>query len=70
MKNIRISVIYICTSLLMSCTSQDVYNAVQDNMQQECQNLPSSAYENCVNGHSESYSEYERKRQEELENNN
>ncbi len=66
MKNIRILYIFVCASLLIACTNQEVYDAVQENRQQECQNLPPSAYEDCTEQHSEPYDEYERKRQEVL----
>ena len=70
MKNIRISVIYICASLLIACTNQEIYDAVQENRQQECQKLPPSAYEECIKQHSEPYDGYERRRQEALKKNN
>ena len=70
MKNIRMSLIYILASLLIACTNQEVYDAVQENRQQECQKLPPSAYEECAKQHSEPYDEYERERQEVLEKNN
>ncbi len=50
--------------LLQACSQQQVYDAVQQNRQLECQKLPDSQYEECMKQYSEPYKEYERERQE------
>jgi hypothetical protein len=40
-----------------------VYDAVQQNRQFECQKLPGTQYEECMERYSEPYEEYERERQ-------
>jgi hypothetical protein len=49
---------------LAACSQQQVYDAVQQNRQLECQKLPDSQYEECMKQYSEPYKEYERERQE------
>jgi hypothetical protein len=53
--------------LVQACSHQQVYDAVQQNRQFECQKLPGSQYEECMEQYSEPYEEYERERQELLE---
>lgn len=70
MKSIRMLSVYICISLLIACTNQDVYELIRQNRLQECQKLsPYSAYEECVKQYSETYEVYEEKR-DSLEKNN
>lgn len=53
--------------LVPACSHQQVYDAVQQNRQLECQKLPGTQYEECMKQFSEPYEEYERERQELLE---
>ena len=50
--------------MLSSCTNQDLYEAVQHNVQLECQKLPQDQLEQCMVNAGESYDSYSRKRQE------
>lgn len=50
--------------LVQACSQQQVYDAIQQNRQLECQKLPGSQYEECMKQYSEPYKEYERERQE------
>ncbi len=50
--------------LLVACTHEQVYNAVQQNQQLECSKLPQVRYEECMKDVDESYKDYERERQE------
>ncbi|MBN2865299.1 MAG: hypothetical protein JXK16_04770 [Thiotrichales bacterium] len=51
----------ITSTLLASCSNQQVYNAIQVNQQSKCQKLPPSQYDDCIKQQSESYEEYQRK---------
>lgn len=67
MNKVKIAAKYaICIigTLLVGCTNQEVYEAVQQNRQHECQKLPEPAAEKCMEQHSESYEDYEREREE------
>lgn len=50
--------------LLSSCSNRQMYNAVQNNRQIECQRLPVVQYDECMNELDESYDSYEKKREE------
>ncbi len=54
---------------LAACSQQQVYDAVQQNRQFECQKLPGTQYEECMERYSEPYEEYERERQQLLREN-
>lgn len=70
MKNIRMLFICICASLFIACTNQGVYETLRQNQLQECRELASSsAYEKCAKQYSESYEEYDRKRNSQEGNN-
>jgi hypothetical protein len=48
---------------LLACTQRQVYTAIQQNQQLECQKLPQqSAYEECMKQVSEPYDDYQRDR--------
>jgi hypothetical protein len=53
--------------LLPACSNQQLYDAIQQNRQLECQKLPGIQYEECMKQHSQPYDEYERQRQELLD---
>ena len=53
--------------LPLACSQQQVYDGIQENRRQECQNVPQSMYEECIEKYSEPYDEYQRQRQEILE---
>jgi hypothetical protein len=63
----RFSGIAVIAVLLVACTHEQVYNAVQQNQQLECSKLPQVRYEECMKGVDESYKDYERERQDFLE---
>ncbi len=46
------------------CTQRQVYDAVQQNRQLECQKLPQGQYEQCMEQYSEPYDNYTRERRE------
>lgn len=65
--NIRITkLIYILvvSLLLASCSNRQMYYSVQQNRQFECQKLPLSQYDECMDELDESYDAYEKKRKE------
>jgi len=50
------------TFWLGACSSQQVYTAIQENRKSECMKLPPSAYDECIEGYTKSYTEYEKER--------
>jgi hypothetical protein len=46
------------------CSQRQVYEAVQQNRQLECQKLPQGQYEQCMERYSEPYESYTRERRE------
>jgi hypothetical protein len=50
--------------LLVACSNQQIYTAVQQNQQLECSKLPQTRYEECMRELEGSYEEYEQDRQE------
>lgn len=63
----RFAALAVVLWLLPACSNQQVYDAVQKNRQLECQKLPGSQYEECMEQYSEPYEHYERERRELLE---
>ena len=57
-------VMLVASWLVQACSQQQVYDAIQQNRQLECQKLPGTQYEECMKQYSEPYEEYERERQE------
>ena len=53
----------IITLLLMGCSNQQIYTAVQENRRIECSKLPQGQYEKCMSDYDTPYEEYERERQ-------
>ncbi len=53
--------------LVAACSNQQVYQTIQHDQLRDCEKQPPSVYEECVKENSESYDDYERKRQEVLE---
>lgn len=45
-------------SVITGCTNKQVYTAVQQNRQFECQKLPQSQYEECMKDYDQSYEDY------------
>ena len=60
MKPLGIAVLAI---LLVACTHEQVYTAIQQNQQLECSKLPQVQYEQCMKNYDKSYQDYERERQ-------
>lgn len=52
---------------LAACCNQQLYNAIQQNRQLECQKLPGTQYDECMKEVSEPYESYERDREELME---
>ena len=60
----KVAIFSITLIVLPSCSNQELYEAVQHNVQLECQKLPQDQFEQCVVDASEPYDSYSRKRQE------
>lgn len=56
------SLVLICI-MLSGCTAKNLYQAAQENRRQNCIHEPPGQYEACLEEYSESYEEYEEKRQ-------
>lgn len=63
--NVKLFSLLITSTLLASCSNQQVYNAIQVNQQSKCQKLPPSQYDDCIKQQSEPYETYKRKYDEE-----
>ena len=64
MNIVRYGFIVLCLS---GCTNQEVYNAVQTNQKNQCDQLSGIQRENCLKNLAPDYSTYERQRQQLLE---
>ena len=60
----KVTIFSITLIVLSSCTNQELYEAVQHNVQLECQKLPQDQLEQCMVDAGEPYDSYSRKRQE------
>jgi hypothetical protein len=60
----RPAVLLLCALVLSACSNRQVYDAIQQNRQLECQKLPGSQYEECMKQVSEPYDTYRRERDE------
>ena len=61
----KVTVFLITLIALSACTNRELYEAVQHNMQLECQEeLPQDEFEECMASASEPYDAYSRKRRE------
>lgn len=56
--------VLLLTLVLPACTNRQVYEAIQQNQQLECQKLPGDQYDKCMEELSESYDTYQRERDE------
>jgi hypothetical protein len=54
----------LCALVLPACSNRQVYDAIQQNRQLECQKLPGTQYEECMKQVSEPYDTYKRDRDE------
>jgi len=54
----------LCALALSACSNRQVYDAIQQNQQLECQKLPGTQYEECMKQVSEPYDAYKRERDE------
>jgi len=54
-------------SALAACSNKQIYESTQLNRQNECYKLPDAQIDECMEQHKKSFDEYDRKRQELLE---
>jgi len=59
----RVPIPLLALLLLQACTNRQVYEAVQQNRQLECQRYPDTRYEECMRQSETSYEDYEAERQ-------
>ena len=50
--------------LISACSNQSLYDAMQDNLEQECRRMPAGAQEDCLAELDSDYEEYQRQRDE------
>lgn len=60
---LALAVPLVVTAMLPACSNKDVYQAIQNNQEMECQKLPATAREECLRDLSGPYEDYERDRQ-------
>ena len=60
----RIALVLVMASLAVACSSRGVYENVQLDRQNQCAPLPPGQYEDCMEGYTQPYEEYECERQE------
>ena len=61
------TILMLTATFIGGCGSKQVYESIQQNARYECQKLPPSAYQECIDQHSESFDLYTQKREEILE---
>ena len=56
----------LCLALLIlaGCSNRDIYEVIQADNRYQCEKLPPSEYDECMQDASQSYDEYERERKE------
>ncbi len=59
-----LATLLLCALALSGCSNRQVYDAIQQNRQLECQKLPGTQYEKCMEQLSEPYDAYKRDRDE------
>jgi hypothetical protein len=64
----KTSAFFMLSLLLMGCSNQQIYTAVQENRRVECSKLPQVQFEKCMSEYKTSYEEYERQRQAVIKN--
>jgi hypothetical protein len=71
MKTINLLLASICILSITACTNQVAYDSVKGNLQNdECHHLPSSARDECIGQRNQSYDDYEKNRQDMLNEDN
>jgi hypothetical protein len=66
-KNIKLILILFFSLILHACTSQQLHTLFQGKQQNDCQTVPNSQYDGCMERANESYEEYSSKRKEVIE---
>jgi uncharacterized lipoprotein NlpE involved in copper resistance len=56
----------ILTNIIVGCSNEQVYTAVQSNRRLECQKLPQGQYEECMKQYDQPYGAYAKDRDEVL----
>ena len=51
-------ILVLLVGLVCGCSNQQIYEAIQDNRQQECERLPPPQDEECLAAYDESYESY------------
>lgn len=59
-----LTIAFIC----VGCNSKGTYESIQESNRIECERLPQTEYEQCMDSLKTSYEEYERERQEAMSN--
>lgn len=67
MKVLNLFLLISIVFFLQACTSQQLHTLFQGKQQNDCQTVPNSQYEECIERANESYEEYSSKRKEVIE---
>lgn len=60
----KVMAFYVLALLVSGCTNQDVYNAVQTNQRNQCDQLTGSQRDTCIKQLAPDYSTYKRERED------
>lgn len=67
MNKVSYMLIMLSIVFIQSCSSEQVYESIQQNQRLECQKLPHSEYAECMERAGENYEKYTREREEVIE---
>lgn len=62
-------IVLLAAAQLSGCSNRQLYESIQRDQKLQCQTLPESQYEKCMEKASQSYEEYERVRDEVIDDN-
>ena len=68
MNKLHYLAVIIVSIAIGACTTKQLYNELQHNQKLECEKLPPSQYDECMQEASDSYEEYKREREDILNN--
>lgn len=66
MKQLKLVCTFLFALLVLACSNQQTYEAIQDDRLRECQKLPPAAADKCMQQHDLPYEDYQREREEAL----
>ncbi len=67
MKTVILTITVLFTAFIVGCSNQTLYENIQISNQNECYKLPQPEHDECLNNQNTSFHEYEKDRQEVLD---